>query len=439
MASIRIINPDGFESVFNYNLVLKGGEPEALTVKNAEGYPWEVKIETARNNVHLIPQVYSFANEEAQEKTMQLEMTIAGNDQIELSKELLRGRSLPPDLSYEPLINKYPQWSTEVQSEWEKSLQEKRIQKGKHTFRFVDSKNVVILANSIKFIEPTWKVRRLKGMAQWGERRYGVRWLAEEPQIINLEESVVSLETEEKVPYRFKQHIKDSNQQGLMINLAPRFCCPPAIRLDGANDFARADAVCGAIKGSALSFGCWANPAESSNPDGTLIAFNTSTGGNCNMIGYDAVKKQYFYFDPLNSYRWSGGHFKFDRWHHVFMTIDEKNQGTLYLNGEPMIRFGSDIRPDPKGRFSIGQEWDLDESSDFFKGQIADVRVWNQHFSAAAVRTQMKKRLSGQEKGLVAYFPIGEEKGQLLQDLANANHAELVGGQWSLDTSLPID
>ena len=104
-----------------------------------------------------------------------------------------------------------------------------------------------------------------------------------------------------------------------------------------------------------------------------------------------------------------------------------------------MIRFGSDIRPDPKGRFSIGQEWDLDESSDFFKGQIADVRVWNQHFSAAAVRTQMKKRLSGQEKGLVAYFPIGEEKGQLLQDLANANHAELVGGQWSLDTSLPID
>ncbi|MCD6285452.1 MAG: hypothetical protein J7M39_06020, partial [Anaerolineae bacterium] len=53
------------------------------------------------------------------------------------------------------------------------------------------------------------------------------------------------------------------------------------------------------------------------------------------------------------------------------------------------VRSGStaetSVRPDPNGRFSIGQEWDDEHTSEFFRGEIDEVTVYNRALTAEEV------------------------------------------------------
>ena len=71
-------------------------------------------------------------------------------------------------------------------------------------------------------------------------------------------------------------------------------------------------------------------------------------------------------------------------------------------------------------RFSIGQEWDSGPTaSDFWKGQIDEVQVWNVLRTPAQIQAAMLQPLTGTESGLVGYWPL---RGNARDHSGHGNH-----------------
>lgn len=87
-----------------------------------------------------------------------------------------------------------------------------------------------------------------------------------------------------------------------------------------------------------------------------------------------------------------------DRWGHIAVTAENQNEGTIatfYLNGnpigEPQLLSGWSALNDSnkKQKWSIGQDFDgneLEDKSDYFKGSMANFRIYDVALSAEAIQ-----------------------------------------------------
>ncbi|MFM6408307.1 MAG: LamG-like jellyroll fold domain-containing protein, partial [Microcystis sp.] len=68
-------------------------------------------------------------------------------------------------------------------------------------------------------------------------------------------------------------------------------------------------------------------------------------------------------------------------------------------------------------------------NSQYFKGQIDEVRVWNLTRTQAEIQANLSQKLSGNESGLVSYWNFEESTGNTVNDLtANKNNGILING-----------
>jgi AraC-like DNA-binding protein len=116
-----------------------------------------------------------------------------------------------------------------------------------------------------------------------------------------------------------------------------------------------------------------------------------------------------------------------NQWYHVAGTFDG-HEIRFYLNGQL-----KGLRPKvgeilwkyiPK-ELSIGAFTD-DNEHDPFKGCVDEFKIWNRALSASEIADIMNTRPTGNEEGLVLYFPFDEVRGDTLYDKAGANHGKLV-------------
>ncbi len=74
-----------------------------------------------------------------------------------------------------------------------------------------------------------------------------------------------------------------------------------------------------------------------------------------------------------------------------------------------------------------------------FNGCLADIRVWNVARSEEDIRRDMKRRLTGNEAGLVGYWRFDEGQGNVVKDSSvNHNDGRLSCGsqdRWERDFS----
>lgn len=109
-------------------------------------------------------------------------------------------------------------------------------------------------------------------------------------------------------------------------------------------------------------------------------------------------------------------------------TLIEKYIITFYVNGQPI---GSSIYPTNESfknagssdrALEIGKAYNLDGSDAFFNGIISEARIWNE------ARTELGGILTGNEKGLVAWWRFSEAEGTVVADSKGNNHATLKAG-----------
>jgi len=189
-----------------------------------------------------------------------------------------------------------------------------------------------------------------------------------------------------------------------------------ALTLDGTDDYLRADAVAAELANAdAYTMSAWVRPTNTDTGQRGIVAFHTGTGGNKNMLFYR--NERFAYYDSGIGYQESATTYAPGTWHHVVVTVDASDNGTLYVDGNAEATFSANVRPEAGDRFSIGQEWDGDTASDFFEGQIDEVRVWTAARTEAEIRASTYQTVPPERNELAAYYRFdAAQTGQRLDE-----------------------
>lgn len=106
-----------------------------------------------------------------------------------------------------------------------------------------------------------------------------------------------------------------------------------------------------------------------------------------------------------------------DACHHVAY-VRTGNMSEAFLDGVSIgtLPVASPILTDD--RISLGQEWDNVFPSDFYNGEMEELRIWNVARSQTEIQENMHTKLTGSETGLVGYYNFD-------QGTAGGNNSEI--------------
>ncbi|MBI9042687.1 LamG-like jellyroll fold domain-containing protein [Lutibacter sp.] len=175
-----------------------------------------------------------------------------------------------------------------------------------------------------------------------------------------------------------------------------------ALKLNGSNQYVTANGVSNALAGTTtLTMEAWVYPTTNSGTQ-FFLSFHSHTNDNLILLGTNngqLLLVQGSTVTPSNT----PSTIPLNQWSHVALTIDASNSATVYLNGA--VDFTATITdwPETGGKFTIGQDWDEASQTDFFAGEIDEVRVWNAVRTPNEINATMFKELEPQA-GLEAYY-----------------------------------
>jgi len=126
-------------------------------------------------------------------------------------------------------------------------------------------------------------------------------------------------------------------------------------------------------------------------------------------------------------------------WHHVAASFDGTAR-SIYVDG---LLMGSNI---PTGTHNVPDASNMyigvtnDNGNEYFKGAMAEVRVWNVARTQVQIQASMNIPVNPNSPGLVAYYPFAEGAGNSTADItANGNNGTLEGSPtWVPLTNFPI-
>ncbi|MBN1338895.1 MAG: choice-of-anchor D domain-containing protein, partial [Bacteroidales bacterium] len=211
-----------------------------------------------------------------------------------------------------------------------------------------------------------------------------------------------------------------------------------ALYFNGSNEYVTANGVCQALNNPAdLTIECWFCPTFGGASSPYLLAFNTSDGSNNIQIGTSSDHRIKLY-SGIQSY-YGTTTLLAGVWYHVALTIDASDNAALFLNGIEETINTVTVRPPATGKFSIGQEWDGTTPTDFFQGEIDEVRIWNVARSPEQIRQNIHQIIDPVPAELVVYYPFDEISGAILPDISgngidgtliNMDNSNWVPSEW---------
>ncbi|MFP4470765.1 MAG: LruC domain-containing protein, partial [Bacteroidales bacterium] len=113
------------------------------------------------------------------------------------------------------------------------------------------------------------------------------------------------------------------------------------------------------------------------------------------------------------------------QWYHVAVVFEDKEMRRLYINGNLA---GEDVRKvnyPGLNVFGLGR-WSDKTPGDYFRGAISEVRFWNTSRTQQEIQADMETALTGNEPGLIGYWPCEEGSGNTAFDHSGQqNHLDL--------------
>ena len=163
-------------------------------------------------------------------------------------------------------------------------------------------------------------------------------------------------------------------------------------------------------------------------PNGTGGQFIINKGENAVVgVGYriylDSTTLWADTFVPARVY--SSGTVTIGVWQHIAFTYNGTNQ-KLYVDGNLVDydnQSGSlETNDDP---LMLGCRLLNSNESDFFEGELDEVRIWNVARTQTEINDNMNLTLSGSETGLVSYWQLNESTGTTASDVVGINDGTL--------------
>ena len=113
-----------------------------------------------------------------------------------------------------------------------------------------------------------------------------------------------------------------------------------------------------------------------------------------------------FFFAGFGNGGWQITTINLNEWQHVAVVYNEATGSMKFYKNGALFTYSISIgQPTSAQKFAIGSS-QQNGPNQFFKGKISDVRVWNVERTQAQIQANMNVELTGEESGLVAYFPF---------------------------------
>ncbi len=120
------------------------------------------------------------------------------------------------------------------------------------------------------------------------------------------------------------------------------------------------------------------------------------------------------------------------RWHHIAVVQDAVQEIlSIYVDGQfdTSVRLGgSGIGSSANILIGAKSYQGTSKVGEYFNGVIHDVRLWNIACSQQQIIKYMNTRMNGNERGLIAYWPLNEGIGNDAADRAMNNHSAIFIG-----------
>ncbi|WP_438031091.1 LamG-like jellyroll fold domain-containing protein [Sorangium sp. So ce233] len=182
------------------------------------------------------------------------------------------------------------------------------------------------------------------------------------------------------------------------------------MKLDGVDDSIEVPAY--ATPSSAITVSVWARSAAAAwSGQGSLVSKRDSFVLNPSKGSRD-VEFGLWLDGAYTSV--SGAPADVQGWHLYTGTYDG-SEIRLYIDGEPAAQKAASgaIAADASGVMCIGHDDGHPATERNVSGQVADVQVWSVARAKADIRADMYRRLTGNEGGLVGYWPLDVNAGDL--------------------------
>lgn len=203
------------------------------------------------------------------------------------------------------------------------------------------------------------------------------------------------------------------------------------LKFDGSGDYVKVENPPNPT--DAITVSCWAKSNTVKwNATSMLISKRESYILHPNANGKQIV----FYLYSAGSWRNTSFTLDIDltKWHHYTGTFDGKII-RLYVDGVEVNNtvYSGKINQDTRPLF-IGSN---SASDNFFNGKITEVSIWKKALTADQIKANMTQRLTGNEEGLVGYWPLDKGHGDVATDESpNKRHGVIVNAVW--DEQFPI-
>jgi cyanobactin cluster PatC/TenC/TruC protein len=120
-------------------------------------------------------------------------------------------------------------------------------------------------------------------------------------------------------------------------------------------------------------------------------------------------------------------------WLHMAVTYDSQTKVMCLYRAGNLVGKADDVPPvvSPDPSLLIGSH----VSQSLFKGQIAEVQLWNKVLSQTEIQSNLSGRLVGNEPGLVSYWPLNEGSGPIVRDHTPNAYNGIIHGNPSWEVS----
>ncbi len=197
-----------------------------------------------------------------------------------------------------------------------------------------------------------------------------------------------------------------------------------ALEFDGVDDYAEFPDI---VLPDTFTIEMWIYPYTTES-NTCFVGKHMPNGTNLFLLGY---------FNDSLSVLINNSHFRVlgrtVGYHHLAVVVekvaDDTSDVKLYRNGTLAGEFGLSNSIDDEIAnlpLVIGMDWDNGPvATDFFNGQIDEIRLWNCSRTQQEIESNMHEQLEGSESGLMAYWKIDKAGGQILLDEVGTNYGQL--------------
>lgn len=205
---------------------------------------------------------------------------------------------------------------------------------------------------------------------------------------------------------------------------------PFALSFDGVNDYVQSNSP---IAAHPFTLEAWVEFSDLSVPS-TIISLNTSINQYFALAFDSATGKISAVARNTTSVPLNGvTNVVANTWYHVAAVFNSATDRKLYVNG---LLEGSNVTNVP---FIIPTQTLIglvrtSSPTNYMKGNIDDVRIWNVARTQAEIQADMNRQLAGNESGLVGYWKFSEGSGTTANDSAGSNHGTISGATYTANT-----